>query len=87
MSYRVSYESRAARELSKLDKPIARRVHAAVLALADDPRPAGCQKLAGSREWRKIRVGDYRIIYTVDDEVLLVAVVRIGHRRAIYRRL
>jgi mRNA interferase RelE/StbE len=61
------------------------RVQAAIDALAADPRPAGAVKLAGRDDFR-IRVGDYRIVYAVDDDELLVIVARIAHRREVYRQ-
>ena len=53
--------------------------------LAHHPRPDGCRKLQGSDDAYRIRVGDYRVIYTVDDAVLIVAVERVSHRREVYR--
>ena len=77
----------AARRLHKLDPPARRRIQAAVELLAQEPRPAGAQKLVGGdREWR-VRTGDYRIVYETHDEVLLVLVLDVGHRRDIYRGL
>lgn len=84
MTYRVQIARRAAKAVTGLDKPIRRRVLAAIDALSGDPWPVGCRKLAGQEAWR-IRVGDYRIIYEIHDQVLLVIVVDIGHRREIYR--
>ena len=55
--------------------------------LADNPRPRGVEKLEGRENRYRIRVGDYRVIYEIHDEVLLVLVVRIGHRREVYRGL
>lgn len=60
------------------------RVRDALRALAEEPRPAGCKKLQGREGWR-IRVGDYRVLYTIDDAQKTVEVVHIGHRRDIYR--
>jgi mRNA interferase RelE/StbE len=62
-----------------------RRVMRAVEALAGTPRPPGCRKLEGGEVVYRIRVGDYRVIYTVDDAVLVVAIERIRHRREVYR--
>jgi mRNA interferase RelE/StbE len=84
MTYRVQIARRAAKAVTGLDKPARRRVLAAIDALSGDPRPAGSKKLAGQEAWR-IRVGDYRIIYEIHDQVLLVIVVDIGHRREIDR--
>lgn len=85
-SHRIEVAPAAARQLSKLDRPARRRVQAAIELLADDPRPPGAKKLAGGDgEWR-IRTGDYRVVYEVHDDVLLVLVVAIGHRRDVYKR-
>ena len=84
MTYRVEISRRAAKAVTSLDKPLRRKILAAIDALSGDPRPVGCRKLAGQQAWR-IRVGDYRIIYEIHDQVLLVIVVDIGHPREIYR--
>jgi mRNA interferase RelE/StbE len=68
-----------------LQPPLRDRITAAIDSLADDPRPPGAQKLAGRDDYR-IRVGDYRIVYAVDDDEQLVLVARIAHRREVYRR-
>lgn len=74
MTYRIEVGPAAARQLRKLDAPARRRVLAAVELLAQDPRPTGSRKLAGGEgEWR-VRTGDYRIVYEVNDGVLLVLV-------------
>lgn len=74
MSYRIELSRRAAKALDALDKPVRRRV-------SDTPRPPGCVKLTGTdNEWR-IRVGAYRVIYEVHDQVLLIVLVDAGHRR------
>ena len=75
----------AVRALRKLDPPVARRVQAAIALLAEDPRPPASRPLRGRPAWR-VRVGDYRIIYTIEDDVLLVVVVTLGHRRDVYDR-
>lgn len=84
MTYRVEISRRAAKAVTSLDKPLRRKILAAIDALAGDPRPVGCRKLAGQQAWR-IRVGDYRVIYEIHDQVLLVIVIDIGHRQEIYR--
>ena len=83
--YEVRLVPAAAREFRRLYGPVRERVRVAVDALARDPRPIGCAKLAGRDDYR-IRVGDYRIVYAVDDADCLVVVARIGHRREVYRR-
>lgn len=86
MTYRVEVTPAAVRQMRKLDPMARRRVQAAVELLADEPRPSGAQKLAGAKgEWR-VRTGDYRIVYEINDNILLVLVVALGHRRDIYRR-
>ena len=86
MTYRVEVAPAALRQLRKLDPPARRRVQAAIELLADQPRPSGAKKLDGGEgEWR-VRTGDYRIVYEVHDNVLLVLVVAVGHRREIYER-
>ena len=83
--YRIELRPAAVRTLRKLDPQVARRVRGAIALLAHDPRPPGARALQGRSGFR-VRVGDYRIIYTVEDEVLLVVVVRLGHRRDVYDR-
>ena len=86
VQYRVEVLPPAARQLRKLDVPARRRVQAAIELLAIDPRPAGAKQLVGGiGEWR-VRTGDYRVVYEIHDDVLLVLVVAVGHRRNIYRR-
>jgi len=75
----------ALRALRKLDPPVARRVQAAIALLAEDPRPPASRPLRGRPAWR-VRVGDYRVIYTIEEDVLLVVVVTLGHRRDVYDR-
>lgn len=83
--YRIELRPAAARALRKLDPPIRRRVQGAIALLAHDPRPPAARALKG-RPGLRVRVGDYRIIYTVHDDVLLIVVVTLGHRREIYDR-
>ena len=83
--YTVSFRRSAEKDLRKLDTKVQARVLRAVDPLAQDPRPDGCRKLQGSTDAYRIRVGDYRVIYTVDDAVLIVAVEKVRHRREAYR--
>ena len=86
MSYRIEVAPAAVRQLRKLDRVAQRRVQAAIELLASEPRPNGVKKLVGGDgEWR-VRTGDYRIVYEIHDNVLLVLVVAVGHRRDIYDR-
>ena len=75
---------RAQKEMAQLPPEAYKRVGDAIRALAHDPRPRGCSKLRGREGWR-IRVGDYRVIYEIDDRQQEVTVLHIGHRRDIYR--
>ncbi len=83
--YNVSFRKSAEKDMRKLDARLQKRVFTAVEPLSRNPRPAGCRKLQGSDDAYRIRVGDYRVIYTVDDAVLIVAVERVRHRREVYR--
>ena len=85
-SYRVVLASSAARELKRLSCQLNERIVPRIEKLASNPRPPGCKKLKGGHnEWR-IRVGDYRVIYTINDAALLVEVTRIRHRSEVYER-
>ena len=84
-SYRVALASSAEKELRDLPKKIIARIVPRLERLEGNPRPAGCKKLkGGDREWR-IRVGDYRIVYVIDDLARTVDVTRIAHRREAYQ--
>jgi mRNA interferase RelE/StbE len=87
MAYRVEIKPKALRALAKAPNPQKRRIAKAIDALAADPRPAGCRKLAGSEDTYRVRVGDYRVVYEIADRMLIVYVVRIGHRKDVYRGL
>ena len=82
--YRIEFRPAAVRALRKLDPPMAKRLHGAIALLAEDPRPPASRPLTGRPGYR-VRVGDYRVIYTIDDGVLLIVVVTVGHRREVYR--
>jgi mRNA interferase RelE/StbE len=85
MSYQIQVAPAAVRQLRKLDPSARRRVQAAIELLAENPRPVGARKLVGGQgEWR-VRTGDYRVVYEVHDQILLVLVLAVGHRREIYR--
>ena len=77
--------ARDARDLAALDKPVQRRVAARIEALAENPRPAGVTKQQGEANAWRIRVGDYRILYAIEDRRLVIFVIKIGHRREVYR--
>jgi mRNA interferase RelE/StbE len=83
--YRVEFRPSAEKDLKRLPSTVQRRVIDAIWRLADEPRPAGCRKLVGGKDAYRIRVGDYRIIYTIADVVLVVGIQSIRHRREAYR--
>ena len=85
-AYRVALIPRAERELAALPKEAQARIDARILALSQDPRPPGVKKLQGEEGFYRIRVGDHRVVYSVDDKDLLVLVVRIAPRGEVYRR-
>ncbi|MGB7818141.1 MAG: type II toxin-antitoxin system RelE/ParE family toxin [Ornithinibacter sp.] len=84
-AYRIELRPSAAGALRKLDPQVRRRIQGAIALLAHDPRPPSARALQG-RSGLRVRVGEYRIIYTVEDDVLLVVVVRLGHRRDVYEQ-
>lgn len=85
-SYRVEVKPSARKELERLSNQVIARITRRLEALASNARPPGCKKLkGGDQEWR-VRVGDYRVVYTVDDQNLLVEVTRIRHRSEVYER-
>jgi mRNA interferase RelE/StbE len=84
MSYSVAFKPSAEKELRKLRRDMIPAVVAAIRALGDEPRPHGCVKLSASQSWR-IRIGDYRVIYDIDDGNQKIEVLHIGHRRDVYR--
>jgi mRNA interferase RelE/StbE len=85
-AYRVDIDRPAMRDLAKLPLELRSRIVARIQALGADPRPRGARKLTGSTDRYRIRVGDYRVLYRVDDDVLLVLVVAVALREHVYRR-
>ena len=81
----VRIAKRAAKSLVSLERRDQQRIRAAIELLAEDPRPPACVAMRGEHSVNRVRVGDYRIVYEVRDEVLLIQVVRVGHRRVVYR--
>ncbi len=82
--YVVELKQSARKELEKLPSAVIARVIAKLEVLAEEPRPAGCKKLTGGDAEYRVRVGDYRIVYFIDDQRIVVSVVRIRHRREVY---
>ena len=88
MTYRVEFRPAAARELRKLDRSARDRISKVISLLADEPRPPAAKMLTGDEAPRllRVRTGDYRVIYSIEDDVLLVLVINVRHRREAYGR-
>jgi mRNA interferase RelE/StbE len=85
VAYRVEFLKTAAEQLAALPAADQRRVAAKIDALRNNPRPPGVKMLAGGDKLYRLRVGDYRVIYSIDGKKLVVLVIRIGHRKEVYR--
>jgi len=83
--YEISFTSAAARQLRKLDPDVQGKLAPAIDGLREQPRPAGVKALKGRPGQLRLRVGSYRVVYTVEDDQLLVLVITVGHRREAYR--
>jgi mRNA interferase RelE/StbE len=84
LKYRIFIQRPAQKDLAKIPNPYRDRIIQAIRELGVNPRPTGVKKLTGRNAWR-IRISDYRIIYEIYDDKLVVVVITIGHRREIYR--
>lgn len=82
--YSVEVKFSARKELDALPDLVLARVVRKLESLADVPRPAGCKKLKGYKDMWRIRIGDWRVVYLIDETVKLVSIVRIAHRREVY---
>lgn len=87
MAYKVEWATAAARQFRQLPPHVQQRLRPIINRLANDPRPSGATALQGHPGALRIRAADYRVIYEVHDDVLLVLVVRVAHRREVYRRI
>ena len=83
--YSIEISRTAERQLNKLNRDDQRRVVRAILALADDPRPQGSRKLTGYDDVFRIRVGRYRVLYSISGKKLVVIILKIGHRKDVYQ--
>lgn len=84
-SFRLEWKRVALKELKTLPPDTVRRLVSAVESLAENPYPEGCKKLAGSQHTYRIREGSYRVLYNVLTDLVLVEIVKIGHRKDVYR--
>lgn len=83
--YRVLFEHKAVKDLARLPRDVQVCIRDAIDVLQDNPRPPGVKKLEGSTDLYRIPVGDYRVLYRIEDDVLVILIIRIGHRKDIYR--
>ena len=84
--YTIVIHKKAKKEIDKIPDIYARKIAETIYQLAENPRPSGCKKLSASDEYYRVRVADYRIIYSIEDEILYIEVVKIGHRKEIYKK-
>jgi len=82
--YDLEIKLSAQKELDALDDTLFSRVDRKILSLADNPRPAGCKKLKGYKDQWRLRVGDWRVVYIIDDTAKRVSITRVRHRREVY---
>lgn len=83
-SYELVFKKSVAKDLRAFPNQDVKRIMQRIRSLADDPRPAGCEKLSGQERYR-VRQGVYRIVYEIEDDKLTVLIVKVGHRRDVYR--
>lgn len=84
MNYQVEFTKKASKQLAKLSEDIQQRIKIKVQELAENPRASGVVKLENSDNKYRIRVGHYRVLYEIQDDLLIVSVIRVGHRREVY---
>ena len=82
--YALRIKQSAQKELDALDDSLFARIDRKILALADNPRPPGCKKLSGFKDQWRIRIGNYRVVYVIEDAIITVTVTRVAHRREVY---
>jgi len=83
-NYKIEIKKSAAKEIEKLPQNMLRRVLEKIKLLSADPRPSGCKKLSGEEKYR-IRIGEYRVLYEIIDDKLVIFVVKVSHRKDVYR--
>jgi mRNA interferase RelE/StbE len=85
LNYALSIKQSAQKELDAFDDALFARIDRKILALRGNPRPAGCKKLNGYKDHWRIRLGDWRVVYIIDDGAKLITITRIAHRRDVYK--
>lgn len=84
VKYSLEIKRSAQKELDALDDALFARIDRKILALADDPHPVGCRKLKGYKDQWRLRIGDWRVLYVIDDAAKLISITRVAHRREVY---
>jgi mRNA interferase RelE/StbE len=85
--YRVFVKPSVLKEMRRIPTTVARHLHARFVSLADDPFPPGSQKMQGHKQYYRIRLGSYRIVYEVATEIRIITVIRVAHRKEVYRKI
>jgi mRNA interferase RelE/StbE len=85
MSFSIRLARSAAKELQRLPAQVVERIQEAIAQLAENPRPTGCKKLKGYENTWRIRIGDYRVLYEIHEEIVLILIVQISHRKDAYQ--
>ena len=86
-SFEIRWKTSAKKELKTLTQPTILKILKVIESLAENPYPHGTKKLQGTEHTYRLRIGDYRIIYSVESSILLIEVIRIGHRKEVYKRI
>jgi mRNA interferase RelE/StbE len=84
VKYSLEIKQSAQKELDALEDTLFTRIDRKILALADNPRPAGCKKLRGYKDQWRIRIGDWRVLYIVDDQAKVITITGVAHRSEVY---
>ena len=87
MSYRIEFKRSVKKDIQPLPQSVLARLREAIEALSLDPHPPGSQMIRGYQDYFRIRLGTYRVIYQVDDVVRIICIIKIGHRKDVYRKL
>lgn len=85
--YKVEWKSSAKKELKRLPRKTIQNIILAVEKLQCDPRPSGCRKIVGTKHTYRHRIGDYRVVYSIESRQLVIEIIRVGHRKDVYKRI
>ncbi len=84
--YKVTVKKSAAKAIAKLPKEVSNRLIPSIKKLGEEPRPSGAKKLQGAVDLWRIRVGNYRVVYSVEDTIMIIDVLQVAHRKDVYRK-